>query len=69
MKCDILLITQTLRSYAAEIPGGKIDKRKVNSLKDSDHLLFIYYDRCTHVYFSHKTFDVSSMKDKMGYSV
>jgi len=51
MKCDILLISQTLRSYTAEIPGGKTDKRKISSLKDAEHLVFIYYDRCTHVYF------------------
>lgn len=41
----------TLRSYTAEIPGGKIDKRKVTSLKEPEQLVFVYYDRCTHVHF------------------
>lgn len=63
-KCDILLITQPLRSYTAEIPGGKIGKRKVISLKDPEQLVFVYYDRCTRVFLPVKLLICPLLKTK-----
>lgn len=47
-----------LSSYTAEIPGGKIDKRKVNPLKGQEHLVFIVTDILIYISFN-KNFDVS----------
>lgn len=57
-----------LSSYTAEIPGGKIDKIKVNSLKGPEHSVFIVTDKLRCITFN-KNFDVFSMgkKKKVGY--
>lgn len=48
-----------LSSYTAEIPGGKIGKRKVNLWKGPEHLVFIVTDKLRCITFN-KNFDVFS---------